>query len=83
VLSFLALPVQNAFSRHLETEADWVALETTRDPEDARRLYRRFSTTALADPSPPGWAYLLMETHPSIVERVALAEAWRTRERGR
>jgi STE24 endopeptidase len=81
VLSLLALPVQNAFSRHLETEADWVALETTHDPEDAQSLYRRFSTTALADPTPPGWAYLLMETHPSIVDRVALAEAWRKRRR--
>jgi STE24 endopeptidase len=81
VLSLLALPVQNAFSRHLEVEADWIALETTRDPDAARRLYRRFSTTALADPSPPSWARFLMETHPSIVDRVAMAEAWRARER--
>ena len=78
-LSFLALPLQNAFSRHLEAEADWVALETTRDPEAARALFRSFGTTALADPSPPTWSYVLMETHPALAERVAMAEAWEAR----
>ena len=33
VLQFLALPVQNAITRNMEAEADWVALETTEDPE--------------------------------------------------
>jgi STE24 endopeptidase len=81
-LSFLALPLQNAFSRHLEAEADWVALETTRDPEAARALFRSFGTTALADPSPPTWSYVLMETHPALAERVAMAEAWERLRRG-
>jgi STE24 endopeptidase len=78
-LSLLALPVQNVITRHMETEADWVALETTRDPESARGLFRGFTTTALADPDPPGWSYVLVETHPTIVQRIALAEAWERR----
>jgi STE24 endopeptidase len=81
-LSLLALPLQNAFTRHLEAEADWIALETTRDPEAARALFRRFGTTALADPSPPTWSYFLMETHPTLAERVAMVEAWEGRRRG-
>jgi STE24 endopeptidase len=75
-LSILALPLQNAFVRRLEVEADWLALETTRDPEAARELYRNFAATALADPSPPAWSYVLTDTHPALAERVAMADAW-------
>ena len=32
VLSTIALPVQNAITRHMEEEADWIALETTHTP---------------------------------------------------
>ena len=32
VLQLLALPAQNAITRNMEAEADWVALETTRGP---------------------------------------------------
>jgi STE24 endopeptidase len=78
-LQFLALPVQNAISRHVEAEADWVALETTEDPDGARALLRRFTTAGLAEPSPPSWSYFLMEDHPSIAERIAMVEAWETR----
>ncbi len=41
VLNLLALPVQNAISRHMEAEADWVALQTTRDPGAMESLFRR------------------------------------------
>jgi len=82
-LELVSLPLQNAVSRHMEQEADWVALATTRDPASARALFRNFSTEALADPDPPAWSRLLLDSHPSVVERVALAEAWRERERER
>jgi STE24 endopeptidase len=79
VLQVLALPVQNAITRNMEAEADWVALETTRDPQSARRLWQGFAQQALADPSPPTWSYLLFDTHPSMAKRVAMVEAWRER----
>jgi len=63
----------------MEAEADWVALETTRDAQSARRLWQGFAEQALADPSPPTWSYLLFDTHPSMAKRVAMAEAWRER----
>jgi STE24 endopeptidase len=71
-------PAENAISRRYEAEADWAALEATRDPAAARGLFRRLSTTALADPSPPMWSYVLRSTHPSLVERIAMADAWAT-----
>lgn len=78
-LSFAALPIQNVIIRRMEAEADWIALETTKDPEAAGELFERFSTTALADPDPPAWSYLLMQSHPTIEQRIAMAEAWRRR----
>jgi STE24 endopeptidase len=79
VLQLLALPAQNAITRNLEAEADWVALETTEDPEAVAQLWRGFADEALVDPSPPTWSYLLLDTHPSMAKRVAMAEAWRER----
>ena len=32
--------------------------------------------TSLGDPSPPTWAYVLLQTHPTLAQRVAMAEAW-------
>jgi STE24 endopeptidase len=78
-LQTLALPALNAITRNMEAEADWVSLQTTRDPEATRRLWRDFADEALADPSPPTWSYLLLDTHPSMVKRVAMADAWSER----
>jgi Zn-dependent protease with chaperone function len=76
-LLFLLSPLQHAFSQRLEAEADWVALETTRDPDASKALFRRFTRIALVQPDPPGWAGLLIDDHPSIMERIEMAEAWR------
>jgi Zn-dependent protease with chaperone function len=76
VVELALLPFANAVSRRYEAEADWVALETTRDPENARGLFKRFATANLADPSPPTWSYFLRGTHPSLDQRIAMAEAW-------
>jgi STE24 endopeptidase len=79
VLSLLAQPLDNAISRHMETEADWQALQTTRDPAAMESLFRRFATTGLGDPNPPTAAYLAFETHPTLLQRIAFARAWRLR----
>jgi STE24 endopeptidase len=79
VLTLLAQPLQNMITRHMEAEADWSAFELTEDPEAAKGLFEGFTTTALADPSPPTWSYILLETHPTIVQRIELAEEWEER----
>lgn len=81
VLGLLAQPVQNAISRHMEAEADWSALQATRDPAGATALFRRFVPTTLGDPSPSSFEYVLLENHPTIMQRIAMAEAWRLRHR--
>jgi STE24 endopeptidase len=83
VLNLLALPLQNAISRHMEAEADWLALRATHDPASARALFTRFVPTTLDEPSPDTFDYLMLENHPTIMQRLAMAQAWRTTYRSR
>jgi Zn-dependent protease with chaperone function len=77
VLGLLALPLENAISRHMEAEADWMALRTTRDPAAAIGLFRGFVPTTLEEPSPSTFDYLLLENHPTIAQRISMALAWK------
>ena len=79
VLRLLASPLENAITRHIESEADWRALQATRDPAAASALFRRFVPTTLSDPNPPLWDYLVLENHPTIMQRLAMVAAWRAR----
>jgi STE24 endopeptidase len=79
VLGLITLPIQNAVSRRYEAEADWRALNATRDPASASRLFQGFERTSLEQPSPPLWDYVLVENHPTLMQRIAMANAWRTR----
>jgi STE24 endopeptidase len=77
VLNLLALPLQNAISRHMEAEADWSALQATRDPAGATALFRRFVPTTLDEPNASTFEYVMLENHPTIMQRVAMVRAWR------
>ena len=82
VLALLTAPIQNAVSRRYEAEADWRALNATRDPGSARQLFESFERTSLEQPSPPLWDYVLIENHPTLIQRIAMANAWRARNPG-
>ncbi|MEP7224665.1 MAG: M48 family metalloprotease [Actinomycetota bacterium] len=79
VLQVAFTPAQNLVSRHIESEADWVALQTTRDPASGRGLFERFQATSLQQPDPPTWSYIFLDTHPTLMQRIAMAEAWKRR----
>jgi Zn-dependent protease with chaperone function len=83
LISVVTQPFGNLITRRMEVEADWVALETTRDPAAARELFQGFTEVALIEPQPPEWAHLFFDTHPTIVERIAEANAWERRNGGR
>jgi STE24 endopeptidase len=80
-LLWVASPLQNVYSQRLEAEADWSALQATRDPAAAKGLFRRFTRVALVQPTSPGWATLMLETHPTIMRRIELADAWQSLHR--
>jgi STE24 endopeptidase len=76
VIQLLAAPLQNIVSRHEEAEADWSALQATHDPSAARSLFRTLAITSHADPDPPSWSYVIGATHPTIMQRIAMVQAW-------
>ncbi|HZO36186.1 MAG TPA: M48 family metalloprotease [Solirubrobacteraceae bacterium] len=76
VLQVFTTPLRSAISRHMEAEADWAALQTTRDPAAMRGLFRNFTDVGYSDPDPPGWFQTLFGDHPSGLQRIEMAEAW-------
>jgi STE24 endopeptidase len=69
-------PFSNLVSRHIEAEADWRSLQATHDPADMIGLFRKFGRYDLTQPDPPGWSYVWIDDHPTLVQRIAMAEAW-------
>ncbi len=78
-VQLVVAPLYNVISRRYEQEADWTALQATRDPASATELFRRFATTSLGDPNPPAWAHILLGTHPTTIERIEMAESFAER----
>jgi STE24 endopeptidase len=78
VLQLLAAPALNVVSRREEAEADWSALRATHDPAAAQALFQTLARTSHADPDPPSWSYALSATHPTIMQRIAMVQAWRS-----
>jgi STE24 endopeptidase len=77
--SLVTAPLSNHVSRRMEAEADWKALQVTRDPDSLEGIMLGFSETSLGDPDPPAWTQALLGTHPALADRVAMARAWRER----
>lgn len=80
-LQVVAAPALNVVSRRQEAAADWAALEATRDPAAGREVMRQLALESLNDPDPPSWVYGLYEDHPTIMQRIAMVEAWEAQRR--
>jgi STE24 endopeptidase len=72
----VALPLGNAFSRHIERTADRYALELTRQPTAFAEAMRKLERQNLIEEQPPRWAEWLLYTHPPVGERIRAAEAY-------
>jgi STE24 endopeptidase len=79
VLALVFTPLENVVSRRYEAEADWHALNAARDPAAQTQLFQRFATTSLEQPNPPLLDYLWLENHPTLMQRIAMAEQWTVR----
>lgn len=79
VVGLLSAPGQALVSRQVEARADAHALALTGDPAAFAAMQAGLSAVNRSDPDPPRWEYLLFASHPSTVERMAMARAW---ERG-
>jgi STE24 endopeptidase len=76
VVGVLTAPVASGISRAVETRADVTALATTQDPGAFARMQRELAVRNLSDPTPPAWSQWWWGTHPTVLERVAIARAW-------
>jgi STE24 endopeptidase len=70
-----AAPVAAIF-RHWERVADRCSLELTRDLPSFERAHLALARKNLGDLAPPRLAYLLLFSHPTAPERLALGRAW-------
>jgi STE24 endopeptidase len=77
LLNVVMTPLTNIVSRRYESEADWSALRAAADPVSQESLFKKFSKTSLQQPNPPTWSYVFFETHPTLLQRIAMAEAWK------
>lgn len=86
ILTLLATagePIANAWSRTMERDADVYGLEITRDNDAAARAFVRMAGVNRSDPDPPPIVRAIFYSHPTIVERIRLAETYQPWREGR
>jgi len=82
VFGFVASPISNAFSRHIEHEADTFALEMTRDNHDAATAFVKLQMDNLSNPRPGALYKLWRATHPPLGERIDFANVYKPWQTG-
>jgi STE24 endopeptidase len=75
VLGLVLTPLVNAFSRHVERQADDFALALTRDPNSFIGAMERLATLNLAERRPHPLKEALLYSHPALERRIARARA--------
>jgi len=76
VLELLGLAPGSWLSRRWERVADRFSLDLTHDLEAYERTHVELARKNLADLEPPRAAYVLLFSHPTPPERLALGRAW-------
>jgi STE24 endopeptidase len=76
LLNIAIQPLTNVVSRRYEAEADWSALRAAKSPAAQKKLMEQFAETSLQQPNPPTWSYVFFDTHPTLMQRIAMAQAW-------
>jgi STE24 endopeptidase len=79
--SALTMQASLRLSRRVENRADSYALTLSPDPDAFIDFERRIALQNLADPDPPRLLQLAFGTHPTIVQRIGIAEAVKQRRR--
>jgi STE24 endopeptidase len=76
-IAILALPVENGLSRHAERQADHFSLAISHQPAAFIQLFEKFAVQNLSVVDVPEWEEFVFYTHPPIVDRIRMAEAFR------
>ena len=81
LFNFVAAPINNAYSRHLEHQADIYGLEVTHDfvadsAQVAAQAFQIDGEVNLEDPDPPRFIVFWLYTHPPLNERMIFAQTY-------
>jgi STE24 endopeptidase len=76
VAGLASAPLQSLVTRRAEARADVHALALTGDPGTIEAVWQQMVANNLADADPPRLEYVMFASHPSIVERIAIARAY-------
>lgn len=69
-----ASPVQNTISRAIEARADRTSLEATGATDTFISMQRKLTLRSLSDPTPPWLSQFWFGSHPTVLQRVGLAQ---------
>jgi Zn-dependent protease with chaperone function len=83
VLTLVAQPTVNAFSRTIEHESDVFAVEVTRDNDAGARAFLKLGSQNRSNPEPSAFVKLFLYTHPPLIERMRFALEYRPWEQGK
>src|SRR5437016_168281 len=80
VLSFMVLPVLNAYSRFNERQADRYAFRSIPSVEPFISSMNKLADQNLAERTPSRFVEWFFHSHPAIARRIAAAENWAGRQ---
>ncbi len=73
LIGLIFVPLQNAFSRYLEKQADLFAISHIQNKESFISAIRKLGEMNLSDPLPGKLVRFLFYTHPPVSERISYA----------
>ncbi len=73
-LSLITSPIQNAFTRKLETDADKYALKLTKLNKAFISAMEKLTEQNLSDPEPSRFIEIMLYDHPPVAKRIKLAK---------
>jgi STE24 endopeptidase len=71
----VTMPLGNAFSRWRERRADAYAIEATGNGQAYASALARLADQNLADADPEPWVEFLLQSHPALSKRIAMAQS--------
>lgn len=77
VATLLSAPVQNTMSRAVEARADRTSLDVTAQYDPFIAMQHQLALHSLADPTPQSVRQIWFGSHPTSLQRIALAKAMR------